>query len=331
LFTVLLAATFLLGFLNRLQSIHLIPLIALLAVCLWVVPNTRFIKSWVKWNYEGFEKKATWPIFKGINDYLQQGGGGRVVYEHSPLHNAFGTERAFENLPYFAKRNTLEGLYMQSSVSSPFIFYIQSEVSKVCSGPFPQYKYTSLNVPAALPHLKLFNVTEYIVRTPETKKQVQAVPELKLEKTFGEYEIYRLTINDGHYVVPVKEHPVVTDRHNWKNKAYDWFRSAPVLEAPLPGAQVTEKIGQEEIWFKTNYVGKPHLIKISYHPNWQVIGADKIYLAYPSFMLVYPTQPEVKLYFGKTVFNRLGAALTFLGLTIILASGIISITHARKS
>lgn len=331
LFLVIFGATFLLVFLKDIKFPQFLPFITVLIVVLWVLPNVTFIKGWIKWNYDGFEKKSSWPLFRDINDYLSKGGKGRVVYEHSPSHNTFGTERAFENLPHFAKRNTLEGLYMQSSISSPFIFYIQSEVSKVCSGPFPQYKYTSLNLPAAIPHLKMFNVTHYIARSPQAKDQAKTVPELKLEKQFGEYEIYGLTSNDGSYVVPVNSHPIVVNKDNWKQEAYDWFRSGEQLEYPIVGGKIEEKIGDEEISFKTNLIGKPHLIKVSYHPNWKIVGADKIYLAYPSFMLVYPNQERVRLYFGKTIYNYVGEALSLIGLSIVLISGIISLKHARKT
>ena len=243
------------------------------------------------------------------------------------------------------------------------MFFIQSEISKVCSGPFPQYKYSSLNTPAAVPHLKLFNVTQYIVRTPEAKKMAAAVPELKLEKRFGEYEIYRLTVNDGHYVVPLAYQPVLFKTENWKRDFFEWFRRNDLLSIPLvyekhPGKSdfekfkfqsnnllvlpvtpvawptkpaIKETLKPEEIIFDTNLVGYPHLIKVSYHPNWQVEGADKIYLVSPSFMLVYPAQTHVRLFFGRTIYNYLGELMSLAGLSIFVISGIIYVIHARKT
>lgn len=347
-----------LTFLNKIRQKQLLPIIIFLAVVLWLSFNVTFIKSWIVWNYTGFEGKKAWPLFQQINDYLKKTDGGRVVYEHSPVHNAFGTERAFENLPFFAKRNTLEGLYMQSSISSPFIFYIQSEVSKVCSGPFPQYTYSSLNLKAAVPHLKMFNVTQYIARSPEAKKQAALVPELKLEKRFDEYEIYHLTTNDGHYVVPLAYEPVLFKTSNWKKDFYEWFKRNDLLDVHLvyfphldkennlklmandlqnipkqpihfKNSVIKESIKDEEVAFETNLIGHPHLIKVSYHPDWQVEGADRIYLTSPSFMLVYPKENHVRLYFGKNIFNYLGELLTFLGLSIYVISGIIYFVHGR--
>ncbi|MCU0641138.1 MAG: 6-pyruvoyl-tetrahydropterin synthase-related protein [Candidatus Margulisbacteria bacterium] len=352
IFAAVYGATALLVFVGKLRGKETLPFIVFLVVILWVAGNTTFIKGWIAWNYSGFEGKNDWPLFQQINAHLRDTGPGRVVYEHSPLHNTFGTERAFESLPYFAGRDTLEGLYMQSSPSSPFIFYIQSEVSRVCSGPFPQYHYSSLNLPAALPGLKLFNVTQYIVRSPEAKKMAAATPGLKLERSFGDYQIYRLTGSDGRYVVPLDYQPVYFATTDWKRTFYDWFRDPDLLAVPLiydPQAAVNdlavlprqplpharpvirEKIGAEEISFDTNLIGHPHLIKLSYHPNWQVEGAKRIHLVSPSFMLVYPDRNHVRLYFGKTAFNYIGEGLTLAGLLIWLISGIIYPAYVRKT
>jgi hypothetical protein len=361
IFTAVFGATSLLVFLREMKQKQTLPFIVLLAVVLWIALNVTFIKGWIAWNYSGVEAKKNWPLFQQINGYLRGTGPGRVVYEHSPIHNAFGTERAFESLPYFAGRDTLEGLYMQSSPSSPFIFFIQSEVSKVCSGPFPQYKYSSLSTPSAIPRLKLFNVTQYIVRSPEAKKFAAAVPELKKEASFQDYEIYRLTTNDGHYVVPLDYQPVLFTTADWKQDFYTWFRNgdlgvllvySPHLSVgnqsdikltsadlsnlprvPLQHAKpaITEKMGNEEIVFDTNLVGYPHLVKVSYHPNWQVKGADRVYQVSPAFMLVYPKQTHVRLYFGKTAYNYVGELLTLIGVLIYLFSGIIYLANARKT
>ncbi|MDD5383220.1 MAG: 6-pyruvoyl-tetrahydropterin synthase-related protein, partial [Candidatus Margulisbacteria bacterium] len=362
LFMTIFGATIVLMFIKNIKGLPLVPIILFLVVVLWVSLNVTFIKGWIKWNYEGFENKAAWPLLQKITGHLSKTDAGRVVYEHSPAHNVFGSERVFENLPYLAKRKTLEGLYMQSSISAPFVFYIQSEISKVCSGPFPQYKYASLNLPAAIPHLKMFNVTQYIVRSPEAKKQAQSMPELKLEQRFDDYEIYRLTSNDGHYVVPLAFQPVLYKTNNWKMDFFDWFRNIDINDIHLvylkspgrkdqerfqlqasaltelkrvpiksPPPAIKETIKDEEIIFHTNLVGYPHLIKVSYHPNWKVEGAERIYLVSPSFMLVYPEKNTVRLYFGKTLYNYLGELLSLLGLSIILVSGIIYFIHVRKT
>ncbi|MFH1125960.1 MAG: 6-pyruvoyl-tetrahydropterin synthase-related protein, partial [Candidatus Altiarchaeota archaeon] len=82
---------------------------------------------------------------------------------------------------------------------------------------------------------------------------------------------------------------------------------------------ITESVNEEEITFNTSCPGKPHIIKVSYFPNWMVEGARKVYLVTPDFMLVYPQGRDVRLYYGNTAVDNIGLALTFLGLlTVVL-------------
>ena len=64
--------------------------------------------------------------------------------------------------------------------------------------------------------------------------------------------------------------------------------------------------------FTTTAVGVPHLVKVSYFPNWQAEGADGPYRAAPSLMVVVPTQEEVVLEFRNTGAENIGIALTVL-------------------
>lgn len=80
-----------------------------------------------------------------------------------------------------------------------------------------------------------------------------------------------------------------------------------------PRGVLYEEVEQDRIRFVTDAVGLPHIIKVTYFPNWKVRGADHIYMVTPHFMLVYPTQREVELYYGSTVADNVGRGLTLLG------------------
>ncbi|HDH28958.1 MAG TPA: hypothetical protein ENH13_07475 [Euryarchaeota archaeon] len=346
----LLVAAYILGTAaSRLRGEWLLPVILVLATILWVNQSVTFIPNWIDWNYEGFEGKAVWPAFNGVNQYLAGGPGDpRVVYEHSQLHNSAGSSRAFESLPLFSGRDTLEGLYMQSTVSSPFIFYIQSEISQVTSCPFPQWPCTRFNPSDAARHLEIFNVGEVIARTDATKVALINHPGYEFEKEIGPYTVFRLTGNKGSYVEVPKYEPVLFETERWKESAYLWFINLSLLDVPLvftddasdPGpfklvktdgkltdiprvpiernCTVSESVKDDEIVFTTNCVGVPHIVKVSYFPNWKVEGADKIYLVSPSFMLVIPSQEQVRIYYGKTFIDILGQILTLLGIMLLL-------------
>jgi len=322
----------------------------LVAAVVWTGNQAGPVSDWAKWNYEGFEAKATWPVFEQINQILKGDfNEPRVVYEHSELHNSFGSSRAFESLPLFAGRATLEGLYMQASISAPFVFYIQSEVSQQKSVPFPQYSYSSLNYDRARPHLEMFNVRNLIIRSDHAKKAIRLAQGYVLTDTVGEYELWELTTNRNRYVELPDYEPVLFPTSSWKQDSHQWFGDESLLQIPLVFVEeeitdvlppfkalarrldelpripvesgnctVEERIGNQEINIETDCIGKPLLVKMSYHPNWQVEGADRIYLTSPSFMLIYPEQRHVRLYYGSGPWNRIGQALTVTGLIILL-------------
>ena len=327
----------------------LLPVI-LVASIVWTGNQVGPVSDWAKWNYEGFEAKATWPIFEQINLKLKGDfSDPRVVFEHSELHNSFGSSRAFESLPLFSGRATLEGLYMQASISAPFVFYIQSEISQQKSVPFPQYSYSSLNYDRARPRLELFNVRDLIIRSDHAKKAIRLSEEYALRDTVGEYELWELTTNRNRYVEVLDYEPVLFPTSFWKEESHRWFvdesllgthlvfvdkdvtREFPPFKALARGMEnlprmpvetgncsVNERIDNQEIRIETDCIGKPLLVKMSYHPNWHVEGADRVYLTSPSFMLIYPEQRHVRLYYGPGLWDRIGHVLTVTGLIILL-------------
>ena len=68
------------------------------------------------------------------------------------------------------------------------------------------------------------------------------------------------------------------------------------------------------ISFETEAIGLPHLVKISYFPNWRAKGAEGPYLMAPSLMMVIPTEESVVIEFGNRWAEWLGWALTLGGI-----------------
>lgn len=332
-----------------------LPIIVALVVILWTENHVTYIDFWIKWNYEGFENKSLWNAYSDVNNFLRgTANDPRVVYEHSPLHDSAGSLRAYENLPLFSGRSTLEGLYMQSTPTSPFVFYIQSEISKVSSCPLPGYSCTSMNVTRAVPHLRMFNVKHIIARTDEVIQALYMDRNYGHVKSISPYEIFELQGEHSYVTVP-KYEPVFFDTDDWRATAYEWFKSDNAIDVHLvfdkalkgklqsvnnlnnlpreavdSRCSIEEHIYNEEVRFNTTCVGKPHIIKISYYPGWHIEGAERVYLVSPSFMLVYPTQANVKLYYGKTVIDYVSETLSYLGILIILFA-IFSRNHRIKS
>ena len=349
-------------------------LIAAALVMLWTSANTRFIPDWIDWNYSGFEQKKEWPVYHDINQYLKGSlSEPRIAVEPASSYERFGTMRAFESLPLFSGRQTLEGLYMQSAVSSPFVFYQQGEMSPSPPCPYADYLCPDFNLERAIAHLRLFNVRDVIVKSKRTREAFKQSSEAQFKKNFNGIEIYELK-GGNQYAAPLKYQPVIFSTKDWKRLAYEWFRKPEILDVPLilnavqadgkgslrglPHASslkdipkipipqiytVEAVLADEEIRIKTSQPGLPVLIKVSYHPNWRVEGAKKIFLASPSFMLVYPETREIRLYFGKSRAQHIGwlitvGALLALPLAILsrgpgfsFPTGIVSFLNQRES
>jgi len=305
----------------------------------FIQSKTTYISSWIKWNYEGFENKLYWPQFSGINNLLKGNvNAPRVVYEHNMENDKAGTPRAFESLPLFSGRNTLEGVYMQSSLTAPYAFYMQSEISQQASCPFPNRRCTSFNLKTGTEHLKLFNVKHFIAITEKTKNELKRNSDYRLLASFPPYEVFELLTNENKYITILEYEPIKVsfkDYYNWFKKpenlkqilVYDKESSinSPKEAEPLffkkpieTKCSISEIVREEEILFNTTCLNKPHLIKISYFPNWKVEGASKVFLASPSFMLVYPQQENVRLYYSKTIFDYIGILLSVIGIIFVL-------------
>jgi hypothetical protein len=350
-FLTLLAAVGLGRFLTRLpRSLHLFapPLLGIMTIA-WIVPQPSFIPDWVRWNYAGIDRTPWWQHYFVVNKLLLAGGPNnpRVVYEHSPLHNNAGTIKAFEALPLFSGRSTLEGVYLQSSPSAPFIAYIQSELTETPSCPFRPYPCTKFNPERALAHLELFNVKQVIAVSDNVKAALAKNPSYREEGKIGPYTVFHVMPGNGWYVVPLPYEPAPVTDADWKRLAYEWFQKpewldvsllflrpgepAPPATVPFRGLEdgptreafasdcrVKETLDYEALRFETDCPGRPHLIKISYHPKWRVQGADRIYLVSPAFMLVYPTAKVVRLVFGNRWPDYVGRTATAVGIIWLL-------------
>lgn len=328
----------------------LLPLLILEGSLHWIDKNPSDAIYWAKWNYQGYENAPAWGIFKETNNFLKGSfSDPRVVFEHHENNNSFGSTRAFENLPYFAKRSTLEGLYFQSSLLSPFVFYLQSLYSYMYSCPFPNYQCSSLNLNRAYDYLKLFNVNQIIAYTNQVKEELNSLPEKYTKQTNilnSSYEIWQLK-EQSSYVEVINSDLEFIQANNFRETFYQWMKSytkdskflytkpqafsffyglnklpekinKTKADIDISKCSTKEKIENERIIFKTNCPNIPHLIKFAYNPGWKAEGAIGPYLISPAFMMVIPTQEEVILSYDNSFIENIGLLISFIGSTLLL-------------
>jgi hypothetical protein len=348
LFFLLIAAYGLGEIAKKIKFYQVIPVILVIATILWLNSSVSFTGYWIKWNYEGFESKPAWPIYKGINDILTN-TPGRAYCDLSDENDKFGTPRAFESLPYFSGKPTLEGVYAQSTVTVPFISYTQCEISHHCAG-IPTVagveRTTTYNIEDGTKHLKILNVKYLIAIYDRLKQDLGNSSDWKLLETFDRWQVYELLTHDGKYVTVPKYEPnlMQVKGNEWKKISLDWWTDLGKVDVPVAfikeksqeessefkteisdlsqlkriaiddSCVISEEVLNEEIRFNTTCIGKPHIISMSYYPNWKVEGADRIYLVSPSFMLVFPKQKDVRIYYGTTASDLIGTLVSIFGL-----------------
>jgi len=315
--------------------------------------GNRVADDWIRWNYSGFEGKAHWASFNEINQYIDKLPPGRVMVEHAGSIDKFGTPRAFELLPYFANHPTMEGTLMEASLTAPFHFINQAELSKEPSHAILGVKYPPLSVADGIGHLKLYNIPYFLALSDEVKYEAGQNPDLELLEKFKvsgtdmEFALYK-TETEGYVTIPENE-PLLVSERNWRQAALDWYARPELLDTPLleaghakelagkfktasghlgdvsrspvttDGSVGDVRISDDELSFTTTAIGVPHWIKISYFPNWKAQGADGPYLASPSLMMVIPTENRVRLYYGSTFIDIFGAWLAGVGWFAVLA------------
>ncbi len=330
----------------KLKGLLTIPIITLIITIVYLNSSVSFIDDWIKWNYEGYESKVHWNTYKEINDFIRASPyKARTWNDLEDINDRLGTVRAFESIPYFAEKPTLEGVYAQATISSPFISYAQCEMSKHCAG-IPtvagRERTTSHNLVAGTKHVTIMNVKYYVAAFKTVQEDLKNSSDWKLVKKVGEWEIYELLTHNGSYVYVPEFEPnaISAEGTEWKNVSLNWWTQLDKVDVPIAFSDdnrfakaeniddlkrikvdnnciIGEEFYNEEIKFRTNCIGKPHIVKVSYFPNWHVEGAEKIYLVSPSFMLVYPDQEDVRLYYSDTMINSIGKILTIVGLIII--------------
>jgi hypothetical protein len=99
-------------------------------------------------------------------------------------------------------------------------------------------------------------------------------------------------------------------------RGLEGLRSAPAI-ASGGGTVSNVVVENDRIAFDTTAVGVPHLVKVSYFPNWKAEGAEGPYRSAPSFMVVVPTTGHVELRFAQGFAERGGMLLTFAGLLFL--------------
>jgi tetratricopeptide (TPR) repeat protein len=300
----------------------------------WLGQNIQKAPDWGLWNHSGLDSKPQWhnlsKIFPAMKGDLWS---PRLAFEHDPNNNDLGSTRSLEALPMFLNhRPVLEGLYMESALLGPAIYQIQSEISTQPSSPLVRFPSGGLDPQFAAKHLNFLHADTVLLRSTNAKNAIEASGLFDKTAESAPYVLYRLKQFDSHLAQVVTQPMQARPAQDWMQDAFAWFRTRSRFDAYLPvygngktgtgivpkdedkgavASLVREKsLSRNELVFETDAIGKPHLIKVAYHPRWQLASKGTLQIAGPGFMLVTPEEKEIHLVYGHTLIGKIGIVST---------------------
>jgi TolA-binding protein len=306
-----------------------------IALMSWWEPGTSEIENWSRWNLEGYEVKSRWPAYRSVADTLAGNlMDARVLFEHDPDNNDMGSTRTVEAMPLFGTRPVLEGLYMESAISSAFIYQLQAEISNRPSSPLSRYPSSKGTVDAAIGHMNELYTDTLVLRSKEMKQRFGGNERFGVLSREEPFLVLQLK-NPESRLVDIIDVPLdIKSREQWMSRAFRRFRLshpyamreiylAPDQEwqATAPATAGTVRIlnmERERLVFETSAVGQPHIIRMTYHPKWKSVTGEPVFLAEPAFMLIVPTQPVVELRYETVTADRIGIGLTLTGVVALV-------------
>jgi hypothetical protein len=223
--------------------------------------DKSFIPDWVKWNYSGYQSDTKarraeyFSLVKTMTDLGQTRGCGRAMWEYESEEDQMGTPMALMLLPYWTNGciGSMEGLYFESSATTPYHFLNAAELSLRPSNPV-----RGLNYPAApdvnlgVEHLQMLGVKYYMALTPETQMQADRDPSLRLVATSGPWPVTYYSGNTGStkqrtwkiyevkssaIVSPLADQPVVMKGvskggKSWLTPSEQWYLNPSLFDVP---------------------------------------------------------------------------------------------------
>jgi hypothetical protein len=310
--------------------------------------ESSFIPSWARWNFSGYEGKPAYPEYRDIvqtmNTLGETNGCGRAMWEHEEQHDRYGTPMALMLLPFWTDGciGSMEGLFFESSSTTPFHFINQDELSFGASNAQRDLPY----VPGApdqaqfdlgVDHLQMLGVKYYMAITEQMTAYGQANSSLKQVAQSGPWVVFE--VSDSPLIEPLDNDPAVLTGvapKDWLEAVTPWYMDptawnvwpasggpkqwqrisegeTPTPNPTTPVAVTNAEFGRDTISFDVTKPGTPILVKVSYFPNWKVSGAEGPWRVGPNLMVVVPTSESVMLSYGTSVIDWGSWFVTFLG------------------
>jgi phosphomannomutase len=214
--------------------------------------DSSFVPYWVYWDFSGYQsagKPREKEYFALIAEMKKLGqnpadGCGRAMWEYEPELNDMGTPDALMLLPYWTNGciGSQEGLYYESSATTPYHFLNAAELSDQPSNPVRNLNYPSgPDVPEGIQHLQMLGVKYFMAETPDIEAAADADSSLQLVGTVGPFPVTYTTGSSSN-----------VQQRTWKiYEVEDSAEVAPLLDQPvvLKGVSTNDWLQASEAWY----------------------------------------------------------------------------------
>jgi hypothetical protein len=281
---------------------------------------------------EGISESPRAADLEALIDDLRSRPPGRVYGEASRDSNDWGGPHTFALIPYWTDHTSLDGLWAESAslsglIGSLEVLLAEAPLESLYADPVAEgVEYDPVRGVGILRALG----TRYLVAVSElTRTAVREIPGVSTLGRFGRFTLF--DIGAGGMVVATTclatvHEDELPDPMGWIVR---WREEAPwpvvasdgvltnggsrgCLDSGKGTGNVTDvELLPDRIRFRTDAPGMPHLVRSSFFPNWQAVGAAGPFRAAPNFMVVVPEEREVTLEFGPTWVERLGGSISW--------------------
>jgi len=298
-----------------------------LGIFVFIMSSMSFLPHWVNWNFTGYEGKEDWKEIEALYSSLEKLPPGRIMWEPNSDLNKYGTPMVLMTIPLFTEHSSMEGLYFDSSITTPFHFIAVSGLAEKPSNPVGGLSYINNDFEKGVEYLNDLGVDYFITYTESIRDKAINNKDLSLLFVSDPFSVFEIKTNKIELVNQrIETFPRIsfyertsssifrdTEYENFFEKAYNNFRYLDeyrVVELPV-GINLNSsndvdlkisdlKISSDEIKFTTNKPNELHIIKVSYFPNWKIDKGMGPYRISPSFMSIIPYENNVLLSFERT-------------------------------
>ncbi len=219
--------------------------------------------GWAEFNFKGLEGQQAkqgqpdgatvpngqggWPEFRAMVDTMQTLGDdpahgcGRAFWEFDRDRiQSYGTTMAPMMLPYFTEGciGSMEGLYFESSATTPYHFITQCKLSQAGSCSQRDLAYTSFDIDTGIDQLELMGVKYYLAASQTAVDAASRDERLTEVAVSGPWHVYELDPVETAMVVGLDHLPVILDgveptQDSWLDPAIAWFNDPDLWSTPF--------------------------------------------------------------------------------------------------